>query len=417
MIGEFLFNVVVQFGLLSLLVLSRRIRVASPAGMFSPAAWFVMFYCLVFWLPQLFMPAFDFTLIGAYNIVQADQLPRIVETQRVLLAFLVPAVLLAILSGRRSPGEASFAPLSGGDLRIALVALLLGAVGVAAMLSGLNPDRARSMIVASLGGKFLYAISFWFTLGYMVLAAWLIRKRRYSLLVVVTAVFAAALLPLGGRGRILWPLAGLFAWAAITGHSRIRVWKIALSAACLGVLLQALDPVLLYLRGYDSAEQAVERFNSGLELETVLYGRNFDSFHNLAVIVGEDRVGTNLRFLFDGSQAAFMNAYFPSVAAGGVGYPATLPGGLWLAGRLSAVIFGGAAFGLLLGCLGRIYRRLGSELGVLVYVIAMPWLAHVGISYLESYFKMAALVLPGVALAWLRRQGRGRSSPAAVVTP
>jgi len=405
--AEFVMLVLVQGAMLGLLAWAHRVRPSRPGALFSPAAWFMLFYLLVFWLPQLFMPAFDFTLIGAYNVIRDQQLERVIETQRVLTAFLVPFTLGFFLVARRPAGELGYQRLDGADRRAGLVALLAGCVGVVAILLGFDQSNARSIIVASSFGKMVYAVSFWFTLGYMVLSAWLISRKRYVLLLALTAVFASLLLPLGGRGRILWPIAGLVAWSAMTGHHRIRTWKLVAAVCVLLVLLQMLDPILLYWRGYDSADEAIERFQRGLALETMLYGRNFDAFHNLAVIVGEDRVPTRLRFLIDGSQAAFMTAYFPSVAWNGVGYPATLPGGLWLAGRLPAVLFGGFGFGLFLGFLTRVYRRLQSEFAVVVYCIAMPWLAHVGISYLDSFLKMATLILPGVLLAILRR----RSNP------
>jgi hypothetical protein len=250
----------------------------------------------------------------------------------------------------------------------------------------------------------LYAISFWFTLGFFVWAAYLLAKRRWIVLVGLTAAFASSLLLLGGRGRVLWPLVGLVAWSGITGHARFRIWKLLVAATVFGVALQALDPILLYIRGHDSADEALQRFESGLELSTLFFARNFDSFHNLAVIVGEDRVRPDLGYLINGSQAAFMNAYFPTVAASGVGYPATLPGGLWLSGKWTMTIVGGSIFGLLFGYLSRLYGRLSSELEVAVYCLAIPWLAHVGISYLESYVKVASLIVPGVILAMILRR-------------
>jgi len=399
--AQFYALVILQAAVLSILLLVQRIRPSGGVSLFSPIAWFILFYALVFWLPQLFMPSFGYTLIGAYNEIGTDQIDRIVRTQRVLSAFLVAFTVTFLATARRPPRRPDYAPLRRRDVRAATIIGLIGFLGVAAILAGLEPGRARSIIVASASGKLLYSVSYWYTLGYMVLAAWLLRRGNYLGLLVLTAVFAAALLPLGGRGRILWPLAGLVAWAGITGHARIRIWRLALTATVLGIMLQALDPLLLYLRGYDSADDAIARFQNGLELRTFLFARNFDAFHNLAVIVGEDRIPTRLTYLFNNSQAVFMRTYFPSVAWGGVGYPATLPGGLWLAGHLPVVVAGGLAFGLFFGWLSRLYRHLRSELAVVVYCIAMPWLANVGTSYLESHFKMAALILPGVALVWL----------------
>ena len=414
--GEFYFLIVAQLVLMLVLAAAFRIRIGSKAALFSPIAWLLLFYSLTFFIPQVFLPAFDYTLIGAYNIIKNGQIERVIETQRVLTTFLLAVTAAAIISGR-SPGKpVVFEPLNGRDQFFGVVALLVGIAGVTAILASFDPGNSRSIIVASSIGKLLYAISFWFTLGYMILAAWLIRRRHWLLLAGLTVLFAAALLPLGGRGRILWPIAGLVAWASITGHVQAKIWKLGAAALVLGVTLQALDPLLLYWRGYDSADAAVERFQQGLALETFLFGRNFDAFHNVAVIVNENRIAPSFRYLIDGAQAPFMSAYFPSVAWNGVGYPATLPGGLWISGRLPIVFLGGIGFGLFLGLLTRAYRRMRSELAVIVYCIAMPWLTHVGISYLDSYVKMAALILPGLVLIAVRRRRRIYSSPQQLAT-
>ncbi|MEO1036542.1 MAG: hypothetical protein AAFX44_13375 [Pseudomonadota bacterium] len=408
---EFYLWLLVQGGVLAALLAVNRVSFKSGARLFSPISWFVLFYALAFWLPQVFLPAFDFTMIGAYNVVENQQVARAVATQHALIAFLVPVALGFALTGRRTPATLALRQLRGRELRVGVVLGVIGLGAVGAMLVSLDPNSMRSILVASTPGKILYALSFWLTLGYMITAAWLIRKRRYTLLLIVTGLFAVALLPLGGRGRILWPIAGLVAWASVSGYARIRLWKLLTAAVVLGVVLQSLDPILLYYKGYDTADQAIDRFLTGLDLQTFLFARNFDSLHNLAVIVVEDRVPTSFWYLLNNSQAAFMNAYFPSVAWNGVGYPATLPGGLWLSGRWVTLIGGGVFFGLFLGLLSRAYRRINSELGLIAYCIAMPWLCHVGISYLDSYVKMAALILPGVTLAWLLGSRRRNPSP------
>lgn len=398
---EFYTLLLAQGILLLILLYVNRISPQSNARLFSPAAWVVLFYLLVFWIPQLFMPMFNYTLIGARNIVKSGQIETAIRTQWVLFCFLAAFTVGYLFLGKRAPGAFRLRPLGRREQRAALLLAALGLVSVGVILIGFDFSKMRSEIVASTTGKMLYAASFWLTLGYMIIAATLMRKRNYSLLLLATMLFAAALLPLGGRGRILWPIVGLIAWAGISGHGQIKYWKLLLAAIFLGIALQALDPIFLYYKGHDTADQAIERFASALEFNTFLYARNFDSFHNLAVIVGEDRVQPSLSYLISGSQEAFMNTYFPMVAKNGVGYPATLPGGLWLAGRWVTIIGGGFAFGLFVGILSRIYRNLRSELGLVAYCIAMPWLCHVGISYLDSYAKMMALIFPGVMLSWL----------------
>lgn len=410
MTGQFYLWAAVQGLILFLILFRTGLPFSSPTTLFAPASWFVLFYMLCFWLPQLFMPAFDFMLIGAYNEFEVGQIGRIVETQKVLCVFLLTFMSTYLVSARRSLAGKTYLPLRRTELNFGLLMGTVGLFAVVVIILGLDPDEARSEIVASRRGRVLYAISFWFTLGFFVWAAYLLTNSRWLLLICLVTVFASCLLLLGGRGRVLWPLVGLVVWAGIAGHAKFRRRKLVVAAAMFGVLLQALDPILLYVRGHDSADEAVDRFESGLELETLFFARNFDSFHNVAVIVGEDRIRPDLGYLINGSQAAFMNAYFPTVQASGVGYPATLPGGLWLSGKWTMTIVGGCVFGLLFGYLSRLYGRMSSELEVAVYCMAMPWLAHVGISYLESYLKVAALILPGVLLAIILRRRPPRTS-------
>ncbi|MEL7311220.1 MAG: hypothetical protein AAFN07_06915 [Pseudomonadota bacterium] len=407
MLFEFYIWLIAQFALLAALVFVSGARLSQPMRLYSPPMWFLMFYALVFFLPQCFMPAFEFPLIGAYNVVKVQAINDVIATQKVLIAFLFAAVAGLALTARRAPARPTLQPLSASEAQIGLVLLVAGALATAAILATMNLNAARSAIVASNFGRILYALSFWLTLGYMILGAWCVRRRHWVLLLLLTAVLAALLLPLGGRGRILWPVAGLVAWSAISGCVRIKLGKLAIAVVVLGVTLQAMDPLLLYLKGYDNADQAMARFEEGLELRTWLFGRNFDAFHNLAVIVTEDRIDPSPAVLLHGAQESFMTTYFPSVAASGVGYPATLPGGLFLSGRITAVVGLGLLFGMMLGAVARLYANSRSELAVVVYCIAIPWLAHVGIAWLDSYLKMAALILPGVLLCrFLSRRRR-----------
>lgn len=414
MLSEFYVWLVVQFALLCALVFMAGARFTAASRMFSPPMWFCMFYVLVFFLPQCFMPGFQFPLIGAYNVVKTQALPEVIATQKVLVTFLAAATAGLAILARKAPIIVSLQPLSDRELRAGLVFLTVGAIATGAILLTMNINAARSTIVASNLGKVLYAVSFWLTLGYMVAGAWCVRRRRWFLLIALTGFFAAALLPLGGRGRILWPIAGLVAWSAITGAAKVRIGKLLIAGIALGVILQALDPILLYYKGYDNAEQALARFQEGLELRTWLFGRNFDAFHNLAVIVNEDRIPNSAAYLLTGAQKPFMATYFPSVAASGVGYPATLPGGLFLAGRVTAVAGFGLFYGMVLGLVNRLYTRSRSELAIIVYCIAIPWLAHIGIAWLDSYLKMASLILPGVLLCFFMRRRRHAWPPTTI---
>ena len=418
MLTQFYLLVIFQGLLLGLLLFRIGAGVRPNTLLFAPICWFVLFYFLCFWVIQLLMPVFNFTLIGLHRTAYENQLPRILETQKVLNVFLTCFALTFVPFAVKAPKNFNYRPLTQRQFHITAFLGILGFVSVIIMIFSLNATGPWSMIVSSTTGKLLYAVSFWLTLGYFVSAAYFLKTKQHSFLILATLTFAGCLLLLGGRGRVLWPIVGLIVWAGMTGHLRIKIWKLLLTGTLFGVILQTLDPILLYFRGYDNSEQAVERFKEGLDLGLFFYAKNFAFFHNVAIIVGEDRVSPSWHYLFNGSQAAFMGTYFPSVARGGVGFPATLPGGLWLAGRWLSVALGGGLFGLFFAILSRIYRKLESEYAIITYCIAMPWLANIGTSYLDSYFKMAALILPGVCLAfWFKSKQKRRRVRRLIKTP
>ena len=402
MVLEFYTYLVLQGVLLALLMKSSGKYWFSSSGnmaLFSPVSWFILFYMLCFWLPQTYMQAFNFTLIGANNVIEEGRLSVVIETQKVLTVFLLLFFIGYKGVSKKAPPKTYFIPFSSAELSSACV---LGAIGLAAVLLLLMQadfSRPRSHLVASNVGKVLYTLSFFLTFGFVVLSAFFLKRKNYFVLLVLIICASGILLMLGGRGRSIWPVAGLIVWASLAGHMKIKYWKMLAVMVLLIVLLQALDPILLYFRGYDSYDDAVQRFKTGLELKVFLFARNFDAFHNLAVVVGEDRIQPRLSYMFGGSQSVFMSTYFRSVWLNGVGYPATLPGGLWLVGKMTAVILGGLVFGLFFGCLSKIYSRFISEFEIVAYVVAIPYLAHVGTSYLDSYEKMLALVMPGLVMA------------------
>ena len=220
--------------------------------------------------------------------------------------------------------------------------------------------------------------------------------------------FGFCLLLLGGRGRVIWPLVGIVAWAVTVGYLRISFIKGMAVAILCGVLLQTLDPLILYWNGYEDFDAAISRLKKDLSLGNLFLSRNFDSFHNLAVIVVENRIPADLSYLIFGCQTQFLMQYFPEVYARGVGYPATLPGALWIAGRYPLVIAGGFVFGIFFSFLTWIYSRLKSELEVVAYCVSMPFIAHIGTSYVDSYLKFASVIMPGLCVALLMRNRTNR---------
>lgn len=403
--AEFFLLLFLQAVLLALVLFRTGFSRKTGPVMFAPGAWFVLLFSFGFVIPQLILPYANFPLIGVDNRVFFDQVRDTVETQKFLIVFLMSFAVGFIPSCVRPPKEMNLVPISRPEKWVSILLGLTGLAAVGIILLRMNPNDPRSVIVASSIGRFLYGTTFWLTLGYIVVAAILLDRKRLVLLVALTCFFGFTLMLLGGRGRVLWPMVGIFVWGSVTGRIRVKLWKLISIFIVLGIALQALDPLLFFVRGHETLEQVWQRFLDKINFESFFLARVFDSFHNVAVIYRVDAIRPDWHYLLDGSQGAFMKTYFPRVAARGIGFPATLPGGLWLAGKYPAVVIGGAAFGVFFGILTRIYRNIRSEFELVVYCIAMPWLALVGGSYLESQMKMAAAILPGFLLAlWFRKK-------------
>lgn len=397
----------VQIVLLWFILWRIQFRLGSARRVFSPVCWFILFYGLVFFMPQMAMPASNFPLIWTGNTVIYGNLERVLETQMVLATFLAGFTLFFSLfmgNSQQQPSELY------NNLKVRINfgrgTFLIGLIATLAMYVSMAGQGPRSEIVSTTSGKALYAASFFFTLGFLLLAANSIQNRNYIRLLVLLALFAVPLFLLGGRGRVLWPLVSLLAWAVVAGYVRLNLLKVGLVVVLLFVILQAMDPVLLYLRDLRTVDTALQDFWANLSGRSLFFGRNFDAFHNVAIIVNLDRVAHDFSYIFSGSQSAFMKTYFPEVWRGGVGFPATLPGGLWMAGNWYALFGGGAIFGLIYAVLTRYYLfKLKFHTDLIAFLMFMPLVANIGTSILDSYTKIMAMVFPGLLIILLARRG------------
>lgn len=289
--------------------------------------------------------------------------------------------------------------LSSPEFNFASIVGLVGLAATLFIIVAMDVNNPRSAIVSTIQGKLAYAGTYCMTLGFLVVAATCVKNKKFIWLLIIAAIFAGLLFQLGGRGRVLWPFVSLFSWASLTGNLKLNIPKVAIAAIILGIILQGMDPLLLYLRDLRTADTAWQEFNESLSISNFFFARTFDAFHNLAIVVNKDEIEHSWSYMFSGSQAVFMREYFPDVQRGGVGFPATMPGGLWIASGRAGVIVGGAAFGLLFGLITKLYNTaLHRESDLIVYVMAMPVLANIGTSWLDSYLKMFALIFPGLIL-------------------
>lgn len=394
-----------QAALISLLAVSARISPKNPRAFFAPVSWFILFYLLTFLIPQLYMPGLGYPLIWTDRNVLFGDIEKILLTQKILCLFLMSFCIGYFLAFPKSAKIKPLMPINRSERTAGLLFYMAGAIATIGIILYLtNPNNPRSDIVSGRAGQILYALSFFMTLGFLIVCAFSIHLKRYLWVVVAAVVFAILLFPLGGRGRVLWPFVSLFAWAAAMGVVKLHLVRMTLVALVLAVILQGMDPLLLYMQEKRTQEAAVEEFVASLEVDQFFFGRTFDAFHNLAIVVNKDEVAHSWRYFFSGSQAAFMWNYFPDVARGGVGFPATLPGGLWLSAGYAGIAFGSFFYGLLFGLIARLYRnQVKKEIDLIVLLMFMPVVANVGTSWLDSYLKMFSLLFPGLLLIYKSR--------------
>ncbi|MEM9410291.1 MAG: hypothetical protein AAGA30_04210, partial [Planctomycetota bacterium] len=382
------------------------IRINNGHSVFSPVAWFMMFYVITFLAPQLMIPLNDFTLLIPGNIESPHEIARVVVGQKVVSLFLAGFILGFALLRQRPHRKNKIESFTSLELLFVTLAGFLGLAAVGLLIIKFDPSMPRSSIVQSTSGKLLYAMSFWLTLAMIVWSANFFKWKRWLLMLAVFSLFGFSLFLLGGRGRVVWPIASTFAWACICGKTHFQPRRLSLFITCFFLFLQAMDPVLMVIRG-EPTNVAMDKLKEEMSFKALFLDRNFETFQIVAVIASYDEIQPETIYLVKGSQAAFMGTYFPDVAARGIGFPASLPGGLWIAGKYTMVGLGSIAFGLFFGLLTLIYSNLRSEFEVAVYCVAMPWLALISGAYLVMYIKVGAAILPGLIFALVLRFGFG----------
>lgn len=371
----------------------------SARKLFQPTNWFLLFYALGFLVAQFILPFYEFPILGFELAETSTRIDAAVKAQFVLLLFLL-AVLSGFLTVRFAyPGrtmDCLFRQSSAPASRYLTKVMFVIGIGSIVVLALGFKGGPRSMLVKTLEGKILYAATFFGSFGATVIAAHSIVKSNYLRALTVIGIFGAAVFFLGGRGRVLWPLVYIVIFYLIISRRRVSLVKLFLLLVVLFVLLQALDPLFnLVIRG-TSPDLLWTSFFSTTTVVDLFLKRTFDGFHNLAVIVFHDAIPHDISVLLGGSGELFMSTYFPEVYSLGVGFPATLPGELWIAGGLWGVLYGGLAFGLVLGVLRVVYWRIRSESGLWLYMFSVNWLVAPAAPYFDQAPKALTAIMPAV---------------------
>lgn len=394
-----------QIGIIALLVNWFRVKNTTffqAANLFQPLYWTIAWFVFNFLIVQLILPFYGIPVLGLEGFTSSGRIAAALKAQVALCVFLgfflIGSVLVGLSTSPRAYLSGVLAkglPLKPARGHIPFVLVCLFFIGLSGFLFLYFSFDAgpRSDLVKTTPGKLAYALAFAFTYTGAVLASTMMlkKKRAYALLVVFS--LGTALLLLGGRGRVLWPLVHTIVFLCIFYRFKLQPKTLLMLLATLFVLLASLDPIFLYIRG-DSLASSLERFVTGLNFSQLFLSRTFDGFQNLAVITYLDRIPHSLHNLTGGSGEAFMETYFPEVLASGVGFPPTLLGEAWMAAGWSGLCFGGLFAGILIGVMHRFYWSLQRQSALWLYIVAVPILTNFGTAYIDQLFKTIATILP-----------------------
>lgn len=369
--------------------------------LFSPVVWVVLWFFVVFLVVPMILPLFDYPILGLENQSISFRFNAALHAQGYLCYFLLcfaAGFVLTSPSADRTRSTLKFQHFPAIASPFLIVGALLGAVALAYLLQHAG-DGPRSHLVKTLPGQLAYAFSF--VLSYVVVVATvgLLRRHRYLAALALISMFGIAVLLLGGRGRALWPFVHVFVFLAIVQNRRISISLLFWFLAGFFVVLQFLDPFLWWARSQVDTSALLGRYHAALVVTQLFLARTFDGFHNFALITSIDRVPQDLFSIFrDPSHTLFMPTYFPKVIAGGVGYPATLPGELWFAGRELGLVIGGFLWGCIFGLIQRAYWAIRRESALWAYVILIPWISALHLSYFGQFAKVFAAAAAAITI-------------------
>jgi hypothetical protein len=380
---------------------------------FNPLSFFCLFYFLFFLIEQVFYLCNGFEILGSEAFRGKDLHEIYTRTQVALVAFLcgvaVGSFPFCLPLWRTKPVDTEEL-LGASETRVGRGGVwLFFAIGIAATIYlgrtlAASDDAMRSQLVKTTGGKLATALAFFGNFAAAVLVYMQARDRRYLRALAITAVFGAAVLYTGARGRFLWPVS--FAVIMVFSARNMFPAKKVL-AFCLAALaiLAVMDPLKKALTDRDATFTGADVQTT---FETFLDKRNFDGFANFALIYGRADITPDLKYA-RGIRDVFMTTYFYEVYESGVAYGSTFPGYFYLVGGLPALLALSVVFGALLGALNLALRRLRNRWLVTSYLFGIVWLAAVGGDFVESLGKLAVAVAPGPILLVVERLAYGRT--------
>lgn len=388
---------------------------------FNPYCLLILFYILFFVLEQ-FSFLFTGQLIDGVYFPFGQDASAIIRTQTLLVVFVGMLVVSSVITYplRKRGAQARIGQLfnsAPSPLETAVCAAFFVAGLAATLYLGVKfgqisqTGQFRSQLVKSADGQIATTISFFgnFAAAYFILL--FVRKKQVALAVMVAVVFGAAILYTGSRGRLLWPLT-ITVMALFSSQNKFPALRLAAFAVVGFVILSMMDPLRKYLMMGGTGPFP----DVGASLADIFMRRNFDGFANFNLIANSQYFDRGQIDSWGGAREAFMGAFFPSVYRSGVAFGATFPGYFYISVGAWGFWLWALIYGLFLGLLNALQRRLHSIWLMLGLWFALTWLAAVGGDLVESFEKLLATIAPAIAL-WItaivnqilqRKQGLAR---------
>lgn len=371
---------------------------------FNPICWLALFYGMWFILPQLLSlltPGYPLSGFETYDA--RERIEFIFGGQVCMLAYLLPLCLGVFATLPWLPTESGQRidlnrPTSTSGTTYVLICFVLG---VSAMYvlgrEHLASDEMRSQLVKSTKGKLLTVVMFFGNFAFAFLFSHLLIAKRHVVAVLVLVVFASGVFFTGARGRLLWPLAISVVFVSIY-HNQFSTKRIVLVGCFVVCVLLFADPLLTAIRTNDPQMFVNRVFNFEHVATTITEKRDFDGFPNVVLMTQLDLAQRDISILYTGAREAFMGTYFPEVLEAGVAFGCPMPGMLWIAAGFPGLLLGGFTFGLALGIINLLLRRIRDERLLWSYLFAMTWFCAIGGEFQEALDKL--LIAASPALIW-----------------
>lgn len=376
----------------------------------GPGSWFFLFFLFKFVVPQIFIPLNDWRIFGLGSESRTLVIEVFYSTQVILSLFLLVALttthavsMCARIDKMRF--SRSFR-LRENNSNTQLMCLAFVAFGLAGALYLLSQDRSgpRGELVSGLQGQIAYAALYFSNVGVAsVLVNFLNGTNKYFLFLLGVLAYSIFLSLFGARGIVVAFILVTAVYFLNFRYTKISKSTLLMVATLFLAVIFTLDLVFSLLI-YGEI-----RFGSGSEVSLTSalgYSREFDGFHNLAMIVSQTSYfsGDPSIFLGGRTDELFVLRYFPEVYNRGYGHPATYIGEFLLGVGMVGVLYCGFFVGAVISFLKYFYKKyIHYPADITLYSFSVFYILSINSNFFDNWLKILAAIFPCLLLFFLSR--------------